>query len=85
MGWRKHIEDGTAIGKRALMALSDVNEPVRGNAPHIPHSRPREPVGTALAARISAILSIKAGKGCGCKNFADEMNKWGIAGVRTAA
>tara|TARA_R110000822_G_scaffold306865_1_gene433448 strand:- start:1561 stop:2769 length:1209 start_codon:yes stop_codon:yes gene_type:complete len=40
----------------------------------------REPVGTALKARIEGLLTIKSGKGCGCTNLAAQMDQWGIAG-----
>ncbi len=41
---------------------------------------PREPVGTALAARIEGLIGIKAGKGCNCKDLAAKMDAWGVAG-----
>ena len=52
---------------------------------HIPQKKPRktrhrEPVGTALAIRISGLLGIKAGSGCNCKDLAAKMDAWGIAG-----
>ena len=52
---------------------------------HIPQKKPRqtrhrEPVGTALANRISGLLGIKAGSGCNCKDLAAKMDAWGIAG-----
>jgi len=40
----------------------------------------REPVGTALAARIEGLIGIKAGKGCNCKDLAAKMDAWGVAG-----
>ena len=52
---------------------------------HIPQKKPRqtrhrEPVGTALANRISGLLGIKAGSGCNCKDLAAKMDAWGVAG-----
>ena len=41
---------------------------------------PREPVGTALAARIEGLIGIKAGKGCNCKDLAAKMDAWGVVG-----
>lgn len=77
-GWRSEIEQGTAFGLRAEAALA--SPAARTRTPSVSQRAYREPVGTAMAARISAILNIKAGKGCGCKSFADEMDKWGIIG-----
>jgi hypothetical protein len=41
---------------------------------------PREPVGTALANRIEGLIGVKAGSGCNCRDLAEKMNLWGIAG-----
>lgn len=39
---------------------------------------PREPVGTALAARIEGLIGVKAGEGCNCRDLSAKMDVWGI-------
>jgi hypothetical protein len=43
----------------------------------------KEPVGDFLAKRINRLVAIRTGKGCGCKNLQNDMNKWGIEGCKS--
>ena len=58
----------------------DKSRPVPTRRPRTREPRIREPVGQKLAARIGWLTGIKAGKSCGCKSLADEMDRWGCAG-----
>jgi len=85
--WRKEIEAGTEFGRRAGRAIAKVEvEIAKGPKKHptsrspLYPARPREPVGTALAAKITGLLGIKAGSGCNCKDLAAKMDDWGIEG-----
>ncbi len=40
----------------------------------------REPVGTALAGKIEGLIGVQAGSGCNCKDLAEKMDSWGVAG-----
>lgn len=46
------------------------------------HYRIRERVGDSLTSRIEGLLGVKSGKGCNCKDLAEKMNGWGIAGCK---
>ena len=72
------ILDRSDAGKIASAEVAKTAKPTRKKS-----CRPkptREPVGTALAARIEGLIGIKAGKGCNCKDLAAKMDAWGIAG-----
>jgi len=70
------------VGKKAREILAATEADVGSKA--LRNSRkpkpPREPVGTALAARIEGLIGIKAGKGCNCKDLAAKMDAWGVVG-----
>jgi adenine/guanine phosphoribosyltransferase-like PRPP-binding protein len=47
------------------------------------HYKAKERVGDSLTSRIEGLLGIKSGKGCNCKDLAEKMNGWGIAGCES--
>lgn len=55
----------------------DVSRTVPTRKPRVRAPRIHEPVGRKLAERIAGLVTIKAGKSCGCQSLADEMDQWG--------
>jgi adenine/guanine phosphoribosyltransferase-like PRPP-binding protein len=85
---RKICQDGGANQVDAMLQSIDKSRIERQVV--VPERPPRkktckakvllEKVGDFLTARIDGLLGVKTGKGCACKDLAEKMNGWGIAG-----
>ena len=75
---KSHAEASRAarMAERAKNPPQPARRPAKACKPRLP----REPVGTALAARIEGLIGIKAGKGCNCNDLSAKMDAWGVAG-----